>query len=146
MGRTRKAEVTIKLTGKEKKKLKAFVRKGSAKAREISRARVLLLSDSGSSPSFVSESLGSTKKTIQNIKERYLEGGLERALHDAPRPGKPPIFDGKTKAKITALACSDPDEGNSQWSLRLLSEKAVELEYVDSISHTKIATILKKTK
>ena len=80
MGRTRKAEVTIKLTGKEKKELKAFVKKGSAKAREITRARVLLLSDSGSSPSFVSESLGSTKKTIQNIKERYLEGGLERRV------------------------------------------------------------------
>lgn len=146
MKRKIKKEVKIKLKKNEESQLNQFIKKGTAKAREITRARVLLLSSREKSPSLISETLGPTKTTIQNIKERYLEGGLERALYDAPRPGQPTIFDGKARAKITALACSDAPKGYAQWSLRLLAEKAVELDIVNSISPRHIGRILKKTK
>ena len=146
MKRKIKKEVKIKLKTDEKSQLNQLIKKGTAKVRKITRARVLLLSDRGKSPSLISGTLEITKKTIQNIKERYLEDGLERALHDAPRPGQPTIFDGKARAKITALACSDAPEGYSQWSLRLLADKAAELKIVKSISPKHIGRILKKTK
>lgn len=141
----RKKEVKIKLKKKERDQLLKFVKSGVSKAREVTRARVLLLSDSGKPPLFISETLGSTKKTIQNIKERYLENGLKRALHDAPRPGQPTKFEGKHRAKITALACTEAPEGYAKWSLSLLAEKAVEIGIVDEISRAHIGRILKKT-
>ncbi len=146
MKRKIKKEVKIKLKEKEEKHLNQFIKKGTAKAREMTRARVLLLSEAGKSPSLISEILGSTKKTIQNIKERYLEGGIQRALYDAPRPGQPPQFSGKVRAKITALACSNAPKGYAKWSLQLLADKAIELGIVDVISHTHVGRILKKTK
>ena len=90
--------------------------------------------------------LSINSNTVSNICRRYVEEGLEAAINEKPRPGAPTVFDGKLKAKITALACSTPPEGRSQWSLRLLSDKAVELDLVDSISHEDVRRILKKTK
>jgi hypothetical protein len=66
-------------------------------------------------------------------------------LQDQPRSGRPIEIDGSQRAKITALACSDPPDGYAKWNLRLLADKVVELGYCDRISHTKVATILKKT-
>ena len=65
-------------------------------------------------------------------------------LHDLPRSGRPVEIDGEQRAKITALACSDPPEGYARWSIRLLADKAVELEYCEHISHTTVRKILKK--
>jgi hypothetical protein len=70
---------------------------------------------------------------------------IKAALEDGKRSGRPSIFDGKARAKITALACSPAPEGYSQWSLRLLADKAVELKLVEDISHTQVGKILKKT-
>jgi putative transposase len=66
-------------------------------------------------------------------------------LNEKPRPGAPSIFTNRDKAKITALACSNPPEGNSRWTLRLLADRAVELSLVDDISHVTVYEILKKT-
>jgi transposase len=74
----------------------------------------------------------------------YKQKGL-KVLADEPRSGRPLQIDGEQRAKITALACSDPPEGYARWSLRLLADKAVELEYIETISHTEVADILKKT-
>lgn len=136
----------VKLKPKEEKILKDIIRKGSEKARKITRCRILLLCNSGENKTKISSMLSINPNTISNTCRRYLEEGLEAAINEKPRPGAPTIFNGKLKAKITALACSEPPEGHSQWSLRLLSDKAVELDFVESISHTKIGTILKKTK
>ncbi len=143
--RGRRSLVTIRLKFSDRKVLKALISKGSAKAREINRAHILLMSDAGKSPKDISEFLTVQKKTIQNIKERYLKGGLKEALYEKARPGKPPKLSGKIKAKITALACTDPPEGQGRWSLRLLAEKIIELKYVKSISHTYVGKVLKKT-
>jgi transposase len=88
--------------------------------------------------------LSVTAHTIRNICARYLEEGLEAAINEKPRPGAPTIFDGKAKAKITALACSEAPGGRGRWTLRLLADKAVELDLVEAISHTDVARILKK--
>lgn len=88
--------------------------------------------------------VGVTIQTASTWAQKYGENGLE-FLTDKPRPGRPKEIDGITRAQITALACSDAPEGYSQWSLRLLAEKVVELEYIDTISHTEIGRILKKT-
>ena len=144
--RTIKKPVFISLKSDERKKLKKLVTKGSAKAREIRRGNVLLMSDSGKAPKEISETLEVNKRTIQNIKERYLQGGIDNALYEKPRPGAPTIFDGKVRAKITSLACTEAPEGYAKWSLRLLAEKVVELKIVNEISHNHIGLILKKTK
>lgn len=138
--------IKIKLKKSEKTALNKIIKKGNINAREYTRARVLLLSSEGEPPLFVAKALSITKKTIQNIKERFLEGGLERALYDLPRSGQPTKFNGKHRANITALACTDAPEGYAKWSLTLLADKAVELGIVDEISRAQVGRILKKTK
>ena len=138
--------VKIKLKSNEIEELEHIVTKGKSDARIITRARILLLSTKGKSPAFIVESLNVTRKTIQNIKEKYLSGGIENALNEAPRTGAPIKFNGKQRAKITSLACTTPPEGHAKWSLTLLADKVVELGIVDDISHTHVGRILKKTK
>jgi putative transposase len=136
----------VKLKTKEIKILKSIISKGTEKARKITRCRILLLCHENKSKKTIASVLSINLNTVSNTCRRYIEEGLESAINEKPRPGAPTIFDGKLKAKITALACSNPPEGNSRWSLRLLADKAVELNFVDSISHTDIGRILKKTK
>jgi putative transposase len=99
--------------------------------------------DRGKTFTTVAETVGTTHQTVSTWATRYKREGLE-CLHDKPRSGRPIKFDGAQRAKITALACSEPPEGYGQWNLRLLAEKAVELEYCTSISHTEVSDILKK--
>ena len=103
------------------------------------------MSDMNKAPKEISQSLEVNKKTIQNIKEKYLESGIDNALYDKPRPGAPTRFNGKARAKLTSLACTKAPKGYAKWSLRLLANRAVELGIVDEISHKHIARILKKT-
>lgn len=142
----REKQYTIRLKAKERRQLEEIIKKGTEKVRKITRCRVLLLSEQDKTQGEIADALCISTQTVRNVCLRYLDEGFEAALSEKPRPGKPNIFDGKQKAKITALACSTPPEGRSQWSLRLLADKAVELKLVDSISHTDIGRILKKTK
>lgn len=139
-------ELIIKLKKKDRESLGKFVKRGNSNAREITRARVLLMSDSRERPTSIVNALNVTKKTIQNIKERYLQGGIDRALYDLPRSGQPTKFNGKHRAKITALACTTAPEGHAKWSLSLLADKAVEIGIVEEISKAQVGRILKKTK
>lgn len=136
----------VKLKEKEVKILKAIIRKGVEKARKITRCRILLLCHAGKNKKEIASVLAINPNTVSNSCRRYITEGLEAAINEKPRSGAPTLFDGKLRAKITALACSSPPEGRSQWSLRLLSDKAVELDLVDSISHEDVRRILKKTK
>jgi transposase len=83
--------------------------------------------------------------TVFNIKRRYLDEGLDSALHDKPRSGTPRRIEVEARAKITALACCEAPEGHARWTLRLLADRAVKLGFVDSISHNAVKEILKKT-
>lgn len=141
-----KQQYKLKLKAKDRDQLISIIRKGSEKARKITRCRILLLSNDGESQSTIAKMLKLTNRTVRNICKRYLKEGLMGAIEEKPRPGQPCIFDGKARAKITALACSQAPEGRSRWSLNLLSDKAVELGIVESISHMQVHRILKKTK
>lgn len=136
----------LKLTKKDQKELQELSRNGTLKARKLNRCRILLLKAQGRSQVEIAKLLKMSQVTVNTICQRYENEGLQEALNERPRSGKPSIFSGKQKAMITALACSNAPEGRSQWSLRLLSDKAVELKLVDSISHTDVGRILKKTK
>ena len=135
----------IKLSNDDLRSLKTLLRRGSTTARTQTRARVLDLLHRGQHPDVIAETLDLSSATVFNVKRRYLEEGLEAALFDKPRSGKPPSIDGHQRAKITALACSAAPDGHARWSLRLLADKAVELGFVGSLSHTAVRKILKKT-
>jgi transposase len=118
---------------------------GRAAARTHTRARVLDLLHRGQHPQAIAATLRVSVATVFNIKRRYLTDGLDNTLTDKPRSGKPPVIDGTARAKITALACSAAPHGHARWTLRLLADKAVELGFVDAISHTTVNEVLKKT-
>ena len=135
----------LKLKSKDQKKLKELTKSGTLKSRKLNRCRILLLASQGKSKKAIAEILNMSQVTVLQVCKRYKEGGLSNALNEKPRPGAPSIFTGKQKAKITALACSTAPKGSARWSLRLLSDRAVELKLVDSISHEMVGRILKKT-
>lgn len=135
----------ITLSSNDTRSLKTLLTRGKASARTLSRARILELLHRGQSPASIAALLQVSQPTVYNVKRRFLDGGLQAALYDQPRSGRPIEIDGKQRAKITALACSTPPEGRARWTLRLLADKAVELGYSESLSHTKARQILKKT-
>ena len=134
----------VQLSDFDREFLEELVSKGELKVKVYRRAFGLLELDRGKTYTAVSETLRVTIPTLSTWAAKYRENGLE-VLHDKPRPGRPIEIDGNQRAQITALACSEPPEGYSQWSLRLLADKVVELGYCERISHTKVAGILKKT-
>lgn len=134
----------IKLNEREHSYLTTLTTSGQLKARKYKRVMTLLLLDEGQTMTQVSNLLKYSYPSVVNLKKNFLENGLQ-ALEEKPRPGRPIVFDGDERAKITALACSDVPAGHSQWSLRLLADKTVELELVETISHSQVQTILKKT-
>ena len=135
----------IQLSPVDRGYLEALISKGELKAKTYRRALSLLELDRGQSYSAVAKTVKSTIATVSTLAEQYQENGLQ-ALYDRPRSGRPVKIDGEQRAKITALACSTPPEGHAEWSLRLLADKAVELDFCEQISHTHVRTILKKTK
>jgi len=135
----------IKLKNEERKKLNELTHKGKEKVRKLKRCQILLLSDEGKSDVEIAKVFKVSSGTVANIRRRYVDEGLESALNEKRRPGAPKKFQGRQRAKITALACSKPPEGHSRWSLRLLADKAVELKLVNEISHIEVYRILKKT-
>jgi len=93
----------------------------------------------------VAKSMMCTPGTVCNVKKRYLSGGLDEALYDKPRPGAVPKITGEVEAHLIALTCSDPPEGQASWTLRLLADRLVELQLLESISHVAVGKVLKKT-
>jgi putative transposase len=107
-------------------------------------ATALLELDRGKTLRAVAETLDVTYTTVAAWRNGYRTKGLD-CLYDAPRSGRPIVIDGAQRAKVTALACSDAPEGHDRWTLRLLAEKVVEAGFCETISHTMVGTILKKT-
>lgn len=140
----------IQLPQDENIELEQLIKSGEHKARVISRARVLLLLDRSQGEkrtlAQVAEATMLSNVSVSHIKRRYFEGGLEKALYDKPRPGRPVTkMTGDVEAQLIALTCSEPPEGYDQWTLRLLADGLVQLEVVDSISHVTVGATLKKT-
>ncbi len=134
----------ITLRTEDRAYLENLISKGNLATRKYRRALSLLELDRGKTYTAISETLQVSIQAVSGWAKGYNESGLQ-VLADQPRSGRPIEIDGEQRAKITALACSEPPEGYSQWSLRLLAEKAVELEFCEHISHTEVKAILKKT-
>ena len=134
----------VELTQTDRVYLEGLISKGDLKAKVYRRALGLLELDRGKTYTVISQTLQVTIPTLSSWATEYKESGLQ-VLTDQPRSGRPVQIDGNQRAKITALACSTPPAGHAQWSLRLLAEKAVELDYCEHISHTEVGQILKKT-
>ncbi len=134
----------VKLRKADRTYLESLVAKGKLTAKMFKRATALLELDRGKTLQAVAATLGVDYNTVAAWRNNYKEQGL-KCLEDAPRSGRPIEIDGVQRAKITALACSQAPEGHARWSLRLLADKVVELGYSESISHTQVGNILKKT-
>lgn len=142
----------VTLTAEERKELDTLTKRGKTLARRVIHARALLLCDAGEfGPAWkvenVAKALGITSRTIEHLKQRFVEDGLASALERKPRE-KPPRevkFDGAFEARLIALACSDAPEGQTRWTVRLLADKAVALNITESVSTMTVQRILKKT-
>ena len=135
----------IRLTDKQRSELSPLLDKGETKARTIKRANILLLSDQGKSALEIAKILSTSKQTVYNIRKRFTQEGLESALYDKPWPGAKSSSNPKQEAYVIALACSDPPEGRQRWTVRLLTEKVVQLGIVDEVSRETVRRALKKT-
>ncbi len=135
----------VKLTSREREQLEELLQKGSLKSRTYKRIIALLELDKGQPYTKVKELVNLSVVSLGKLSKKHKSRGLA-CIYDAPRPGRPIKIDTKQENEVTLLSCSEAPEGYSQWSLRLLADKMVELGHSDSISHTQVGNILKKRK
>jgi len=137
----------FKLQSNDRIFIEDFLKGGSAKVREVKRAQALLKFDQGQSLKQIKEELSMGENTLYILRRTYRKEGLKASLFDKPRSGRPRGITGCDRAAVTLLACSTPPSGHGEWTLRLLADKAVELNFIDKgdISHTEVRRILKKT-
>ena len=141
----------VTLAAEERDDLRRMISRGKADARKLAHARILLQADeAGNGPARVDEAIATTLdvsvRTIERVRQRFVEQGLEPAL--LPKPSKRIYrrkLDGEQEAQLLALACAQPPEGKTHWTLRLLAERMVELEHVGTLSHETVRQTLKKT-
>jgi hypothetical protein len=141
----------VRLTKNARRILLDIVSKGSASAKEIMHANILLAADENSSKIRKREADIATlfhvnPQTVHSVRRRYSEAGIEAAINRKKRDTPPvePKITGEVEARIIALSCGTPPQGRARWSLRLLADKAIELQIIDSISHEAISRLLKK--
>jgi putative transposase len=134
---------SLSLTPADKEQLQKLLSKGSLTTKVFKRATALLEVNRGRTLVDVAESLAVSYQSVSNWSRGYTKVGLH-LLHDEPGSGRPIKIDGSQRAKITALACSKPPKGYARWTLRLLADKAVELDYCEHLSHNHVSRILKK--
>ena len=135
----------VELTQDERSELSKVARTGRSSARKVKRALALLRTDQGLSDREVAEGLAINPHTVARARKRFVEEGLESALNERPRPGQKRKLSGKQEAHLVAIACSDPPEGHTHWTLRLLADKVVELGFAESIAIETVRLSLKKT-
>ena len=143
----------VTLEAEERQALSDLIAAGRAAARKLTHARILLKADAADGgPAWpdgrIAEALEVSVATVERVRQRFVEQGLDAALDRKRRehPARPPKFDGRAEARLIALACSAPPEGRTVWTMRLLADKLVELEVVESISDETVRLALKKTR
>ena len=140
----------VRLTEEERCQLREVIKKLKGSSQKVRRAQILLKADiegANWTDERIAEAFGCRSKTVENIRRRLVEKGLEETLNGARRitPPTEKLLDGEQEARIIAMRLSPPPKGYANWSLRLLSRKVVELGIVDTISHETIRRTLKKT-
>ncbi len=147
----RKKKYTVTLTEIEREQLKSLITAGTAPARKLTHARILLKSNQspqgpGWADEVIADAVEVSQPTISRVRKQYVEEGLEAALNRrAPNREYHRKLGGEQEARLVALACSEPPEGQARWSLRLLADRLVELEVVEEISYQTVGRILKKS-
>jgi transposase len=142
----------VSLTAAQRSRLRALLTRGAAPARTLTRARILLKADTGQegggcSDPEICQAVEVSRPTVERIRKRFAQEGLEAALHSRPSLTAPERrLDGEQEAQLIALACSAPPAGHTRWTLRLLASGLVEREIVDTISHECVRQTLKKTR
>lgn len=134
----------------ERELLEGLISKGKESARKIKHANVLLKVDADGenwTDEKIADAFSIHVNTVQRIRQRFVEEGIEVALNHKKQlmPSRKPILDGEKEARLIALSCSKPPEGYGSWTLRLLSDKMVEMKIVNSISYETVRKALKKT-
>ncbi len=140
----------VTLTDAERQELDERINKRSEKSLQVKRAYILLAADEHGDKNWPDEQICFTYHVghcmVERLRQRFVEDGLSVALQGKKREVfKEKIFDGVVEAHLIALRCSDPPKGTSRWTLHLLADKMVELEYVPAMSHESVRQILKKT-
>lgn len=146
-----KKKYIVTLTLEERSQLEALTKKGKTAAYKVNHARILLLADTnrvegGWKDEAISQALKISVSTIERVRQRLVEEGLETALSRKPQQNrKPRRLDGEQEAYLIALTCSTPPSGQGHWTMRMLAQRMVELGYVETISHETVRQTLKKT-
>jgi len=147
-----KKKYLVTLTADEREQLNAMITAGTASAKKLAHARVLLKVDQGENgPAWVDEVIAEAVEvstdTVARIRQRFVEQGLEAALvrKKQDRPSRERVLDGSAEARLLAVACSDPPDGRAAWTLTMLADKLVELEVVERVSRESVRRVLKKT-
>lgn len=134
----------VELTPKERSHLLAVVSKGKNKAQVIRRAHLLLKSDEGKTDKEIAELLYISEDTVERTRACFWQEGVQAAIDGKPIPGQEEKLDEVQEAYLTAIACTEPPEGRSRWTLELLAKRMVAAGIVDSISPTTVRLTLKK--
>ncbi len=146
-----KKKYIVTLTEEERQRLHAMLSKGKAAARKLMHARLFLKADaSAGGPAWrddaIAEGLDVGRATVERLRKRFVEEGLAASLEPRKSPRQyTRALDGDAEAHLVALACQEPPEGRSRWTLRLLADRMVALEYVDQVSYQTVRRTLKKT-
>lgn len=136
----------VELSASERDTLQTMLKGGTAKARELTRARILLKADKAWSDEEIAQALDISVKTCERVRQRYATQGLAAALkHKEAQRRKEPILDGTAEARLIALACSPPPQGREHWTMQLLAGELVRLQVVEAISDETVRRTLKKT-
>jgi len=142
-----KKKYIVELTEAERALLRDVAKKLKGTSQKVKRANILLKADAGWTDARIAEALDCRTKTVENVRQRFVESGFEATL-DGKQRDTPPIeklLDGEQEAKIIALRLGKPPAGYGKWTLRLLARKVVELEIVDAVSYQTVRRTLKKT-
>lgn len=145
-----KKRYVVRLNSEEREQLEDLVNRGREAAYRRRHAQILLLADEGEQGSYlidreVAERVGCTRRTVEQIRERCVCEGLQAALERRKRSReRSRVLDGEGEARLVSLACSGPPEGRSRWTLKMLGDRLVELEVVESISPETVRLVLKK--
>ena len=135
----------VDLTDDDRAHLVALTTTGVGAARQLRRARILLLAAEDRRDVEVAAAVGCCPNTVATVRRRFAMDGIAAALTERPRPGAARLLDGKAEAVLVALACSDPPTGAASWTMQLLADRLVTLEVVDRISDETVRRTLKKT-
>jgi transposase len=134
----------VTLTSEEREVLLALTKRGKVAARKLTRAHILLQADAGATDEAIAQALHAGMATVERVRKRFVEQGLEAALTERPRPGGKRKLDGRTEAFLVALACSIPPDERKCWTMQLLADKLVDLTDIDRVSADTVRRALKK--